>query len=32
MDATSVLSVPLADGENRYGVLTLVRRAADGHF
>jgi serine phosphatase RsbU (regulator of sigma subunit)/PAS domain-containing protein len=32
MDATSVLSVPLWDGENRYGVLTLVRRAADGHF
>ena len=32
MDATSVLSVPLADGENRYGALTLVRRAADGHF
>jgi serine phosphatase RsbU (regulator of sigma subunit)/PAS domain-containing protein len=32
LDATSVLSVPLADGENRYGVLTLVRRAADGHF
>jgi len=32
LDATSVLSVPLADGESRYGVLTLVRRAADGHF
>ena len=32
LDATSVLSVPLADGENRYGVLTLVRRASDGHF
>ena len=32
LDATSVLSVPLSDGENRYGVLTLVRRAADGHF
>ena len=32
LDATSVLSVPLADGENRYGVLTLVRRARDGHF
>ncbi len=27
LDATSVLSVPLADGESRYGVLTLVRRA-----
>ncbi len=32
LDATSVLSVPLADGETRYGVLTLVRRAGDGHF
>ena len=31
-DATSVLSVPLTDGENRYGVLTLLRRAVDGHF
>ena len=32
LDATSVLSVPLADSESRYGVLTLVRRARDGHF
>ncbi len=32
LDATSVLSVPLTDAENRYGVLTLVRRASDGHF
>jgi PAS domain S-box-containing protein len=32
LDATSVLSVPLADGEVKYGVLTLARRAADGHF
>ena len=32
LDATSVLSVPLVDGEKRYGVLTLVRRATDGHF
>jgi serine phosphatase RsbU (regulator of sigma subunit)/PAS domain-containing protein len=32
LEATSVLSVPMSDGENRYGVLTLVRRAADGHF
>ncbi len=32
LDATSVLSVPLTDGEKRYGVLTLVRRARDGHF
>ncbi len=32
LNATSVLSVPLSDSENRYGVLTLVRRARDGHF
>jgi serine phosphatase RsbU (regulator of sigma subunit)/PAS domain-containing protein len=32
LDATSVLSVPLADGETRYGVLTLLRRPEDGHF
>jgi len=32
LDATSLLSVPLADGETRYGVLTLARRSADGHF
>src|SRR6266699_1586520 len=32
LDATSVLSVPLVDGETRYGVLTLARRAEDGHF
>jgi PAS domain S-box-containing protein len=32
LDATSVLSVPLSDGENRYGVLTLLRRASEGHF
>jgi serine phosphatase RsbU (regulator of sigma subunit)/PAS domain-containing protein len=32
MDATSVLCVPLTDGESRYGVLTLVRRTRDGHF
>jgi len=32
LDASSVLSVPLADGDSRYGTLTLVRRAADGHF
>jgi PAS domain S-box-containing protein len=32
LDATSVLSVPLVDGEVKYGVLTLARRAADGHF
>ena len=32
LDATSVLSVPLTDGEQAYGVLTLVRRASDGHF
>jgi serine phosphatase RsbU (regulator of sigma subunit) len=27
-----VLAVPLSDGENRYGVLTLVRLASAGHF
>jgi serine phosphatase RsbU (regulator of sigma subunit) len=32
LDATSLLSVPLTDGEVRYGVLTLARRAGDGHF
>jgi serine phosphatase RsbU (regulator of sigma subunit)/PAS domain-containing protein len=32
LDATSLLSVPLTDGEVRYGVLTLARRARDGHF
>src|SRR5262249_37625994 len=32
LDATSLLSVPLTDGEVRYGVLTLARRATDGHF
>ena len=32
LDATSVLSVPLTDGEQAYGVLTLIRRASDGHF
>jgi serine phosphatase RsbU (regulator of sigma subunit)/PAS domain-containing protein len=32
LDATSMLSVPLADGEHSYGVLSLARRARDGHF
>ena len=32
LEATSVLSVPLSDGENRYGVLTLVRPASEGFF
>src|SRR5262249_14934840 len=32
LDATSLLSVPLTDGETRYGVLTLARRTSDGHF
>ena len=32
LEATSLLSVPLTDGEIRYGVLTLARRASDGHF
>jgi serine phosphatase RsbU (regulator of sigma subunit) len=32
LNATSVLSVPLSDGETGYGVLTLVRRPQDGRF
>jgi PAS domain S-box-containing protein len=32
LDATSLLSVPLTDGETRFGVLTLARRTSDGHF
>ena len=32
LEATSLLSVPLSDGENRYGVLTLVRPATEGFF
>jgi len=32
LGATSVLSVPLADGDDRYGVLTLARQAGEGHF
>ena len=32
LDATSVLCVPLSDGENTYGTLTLARNASEGHF
>jgi serine phosphatase RsbU (regulator of sigma subunit)/PAS domain-containing protein len=32
LGATSVLSVPLTDGEHAYGVLTLVRWAGHPHF
>src|SRR5690348_12870774 len=32
LGASAVLSVPLVDGEVKYGVLTLARQAADGHF
>ncbi|MBO0836650.1 MAG: SpoIIE family protein phosphatase, partial [Actinobacteria bacterium] len=32
LDAASVLSVPMSDGSAHHGVLTLVRRAADGQF
>lgn len=32
LEATSILAVPLSDGENRFGVLTLVRPASEGHF
>jgi serine phosphatase RsbU (regulator of sigma subunit)/PAS domain-containing protein len=32
LDATSVLCVPLSDGEHTYGTLTLARNASEGHF
>ena len=32
LDATSVLCVPLSDGEHNYGTLTLARNASEGHF
>ena len=32
LGATSVLCVPLSDGEQSYGVLTLARRANEPHF
>jgi PAS domain S-box-containing protein len=32
LNATSVLSVPLSDGQTGYGVLTLVRPARGGRF
>lgn len=32
LGATSVVSVPIADGETSYGTLTLARRAARGPF
>jgi PAS domain S-box-containing protein len=32
LDAASLLSVPVTDGSARHGVLTLLRRAADGQF
>jgi PAS domain S-box-containing protein len=32
LGATSVLSVPLSDGEHSYGALTLVRHPSGGHF
>jgi len=32
LDAASVLSVPMTDGEAQQGVLTLIRRADDGQF
>ncbi|HWG62019.1 MAG TPA: SpoIIE family protein phosphatase [Streptosporangiaceae bacterium] len=32
LNATSLLSVPLSDGERTYGALTLARRASEGHF
>ena len=32
LGATSVLSVPVSDGEHCYGALTLARRPGAGHF
>jgi len=32
LGSTSVLSVPITDGEARHGVLTLARRAGERHF
>ena len=32
LGATSVLSVPVSDGEHCYGALTLARRPSAGHF
>jgi serine phosphatase RsbU (regulator of sigma subunit) len=32
LGATSVLSVPLTDGDHTYGALTLARHASEGHF
>src|SRR6266536_2715472 len=32
LGATSVLCVPLTDGEQTYGVLTLARQASERHF
>ncbi|MGH3188230.1 MAG: SpoIIE family protein phosphatase [Streptosporangiaceae bacterium] len=32
LGVTSLLSVPISDGVTGYGVLTLVRLAAEGHF
>jgi serine phosphatase RsbU (regulator of sigma subunit)/PAS domain-containing protein len=32
LGSTSVLSVPITDGETRYGALTLARGSGSGHF
>lgn len=32
LGSTSVLSVPITDGDTKYGVLTLARRSGAGHF
>jgi serine phosphatase RsbU (regulator of sigma subunit)/PAS domain-containing protein len=32
LDSTSVLSVPITDGEHKYGVLTLARQAGRSHL
>ncbi len=32
LGSTSVMSVPITDGETRYGALTLARQSGAGHF
>jgi serine phosphatase RsbU (regulator of sigma subunit)/PAS domain-containing protein len=32
LGASSLVCVPITDGDHRYGVLTMVRRASDGQF
>jgi sigma-B regulation protein RsbU (phosphoserine phosphatase) len=32
LESTSLICVPISDGETRYGTLTLARRSAEGRF